>query len=273
MIKGGKQMTKLIDAKRIVIKVGTSTLTHPSGLLNIRRIEMLVKVLSDLKNAGKQIILVTSGAIGVGAGKLSLKEKPKDIPTKQACAALGQSELMYIYDKYFSEYKHHIAQILLTRDNIDDISRKVNIINTFEKLLELNVIPIVNENDTVSTEEIEFGDNDTLSAIVACIIEADLLLILSDIDGLYNKDPNLYDDAVLIKKVTVIDDSIKALASSSQSQLGTGGMITKIQAAQLCMEKGIDLLLVNGANPNTLYQLMDGYEIGTLFDASGGDTK
>ncbi len=258
-------MSILRDANRVVVKVGTSTLTHKTGMLNIRRIEALVKVLSDLKNSGKEIVLVTSGAIGVGVGKLSLSERPSDMSTKQACAALGQSELMYIYDKYFSEYNHNAAQILLTRDIIEDTNRKQNVINTFERLLELKVIPIVNENDTVSTEEIEFGDNDTLSAIVSELVGADLLIIMSDIDGLYDKDPKQYSDATLISVVNEIDDNIVSLAGGKGSSLGTGGMITKLHAAQICMKVNIPMYIVNGENPNNIYDLLDNKAVGTLF--------
>ncbi len=251
--------------KRVVVKVGTSTLTHATGMLNIRRVERLVKVLSDLKNAGHELVLVTSGAIGVGAGKLALREKPSDMPTKQACAALGQSELMYIYDKYFSEYNHNAAQVLLTRDIIEDMRRKENVSNTFERLLELSVIPVVNENDTVSVEEIEFGDNDTLSAIVARLVEADLLIIFSDIDGLYDRDPRKNPDAQLISHVAEITDEIRALAGTPGSAFGTGGMVTKLHAAEICMEAGIPMAILNGEKPEEIYCLLEGKEAGTLF--------
>lgn len=258
-------MSILKNAKRVVVKVGTSTLTHKTGMLNIRRIEALVKVLSDLKNSGKEIVLVTSGAIGVGVGKLSLQSRPDDMPTKQACAALGQSELMYVYDKYFSEYNHNAAQVLLTRDTIEDDDRKNNVVNTLQRLLELKVIPIVNENDTVSTEEIEFGDNDTLSAIVSKLIDANLLIIMSDIDGLYDKDPHKCEDALLLNEVNEIDDKIISLAGGKGSSLGTGGMITKIHAAQICMKSNIPMYIVNGNNPKNIYKLLDNKNIGTLF--------
>lgn len=264
-------MVTLKEARRVVVKVGTSTLTHKTGMLNIRRVETLVKVLSDLKNAGKELVLVTSGAIGVGAGKLALHERPSDIPTKQACAALGQSELMYIYDKYFSEHNHNAAQVLLTRDIIEDSHRKQNVVNTFERLLELSVIPIVNENDTVSIDEIEdreshaFGDNDTLSAIVSTLVSAELLVILSDIDGLYDSDPHKNPDASLIPVVRRIDSEIMALGGGKGSEFGTGGMATKLSAAKICMEQSIPMVILNGDNPNHLYELMDGESVGTLF--------
>lgn len=257
-------MSILRDSKRVVVKVGTSTLTHKTGMLNIRRIENLVKVLSDLKNAGKEIVLVTSGAIGVGVGKLSLSKRPSDIPTKQACAAVGQSELMYVYDKLFSEYNHNAAQVLMTRDIVEIDERRKNVTNTLEKLLELSVIPIVNENDTVSTEEIEFGDNDTLSAIVGELVHADLLIILSDIDGLYDKNPDL-EGAKLIEEVNEISDEILALAGGRGSSLGTGGMITKLHAAEICFQNSIPMIIANGKNPFVIYELLDGAQRGTLF--------
>lgn len=255
----------IYDAKRIVIKVGTSTLAHKTGMLNIRRVEELIKVIADLKNSGKEIVFVTSGAIGVGVGKLGLSKRPTDMPTKQACAAIGQSELMYIYDKHFSEYNHNVAQVLLTRDIIESQSRKENVTNTLSRLLDLSVIPIVNENDTVAVEEIEFGDNDTLSAIVAQLVHADLLIILSDIDGLYDCDPHVNADAKLIHEVIEIDDNILSLAGGKGSALGTGGMLTKIHAAQYCFECGIPMAILNGSKPKKLYDLLDGKPVGTVF--------
>lgn len=250
---------------RIVVKVGTSTLAHKTGRLNIRRIEKLCKVLSDLKNAGNEIILVSSGAIGMGVGKLSLSERPGDIPTKQAAAAVGQCELMYTYDKLFTEYSHNVAQILITAPDIENDDRKINFHNTLQRLLELGTIPIINENDTVSTEEIEIGDNDTLSAVVTANIGADILILLSDIDGLYDKDPHLNPDAHLIKYVEKIDDKIIALAGGSGSRLGTGGMITKLKAAQIATEAGCDMVIANGSNPELLYDIIEGKNIGTRF--------
>lgn len=253
------------DAKKIVVKVGTSTLTYPTGRLNIRRLEILVKVLSDLKNSGKDIVLVSSGAIGVGAGKLGLKERPKDIPSKQAAAAVGQCELMYLYDKLFEEYGHVVAQVLLNRDAVDDHNRKRHIINTFEKLLSFGSIPIVNENDTVSTEEIEFGDNDTLSAIVAQLVKAELLVVLSDIDGLYDSDPHDNPGARLISRVDEITGEITSMGGEAVSGQGTGGMATKLSAAKLAIDNGVDMVIMNGKNPKNLYRLFDGEEIGTYF--------
>ena len=250
---------------RIVIKVGTSTLAHKTGRLNIRRIEDLCKVLSDLKNAGNEIILVSSGAIGMGVGKLSLDKRPDDIPTKQAAAAVGQCELMYTYDKLFTEYNHNVAQILITAPDIESETRKKNFHNTLERLLELGTLPIINENDTVSTEEIEIGDNDTLSAIVTANIGADLLILLSDIDGLYDKDPHKNDDAVLISRVDNIDENILALAGGKGSSLGTGGMVTKLTAAQIATDAGCDMIIANGSDPFLLYDIVEGKEIGTRF--------
>lgn len=252
---------------RIVIKLGTSTLAHSTGRLNIRRVEELCKVISDLKNAGNEIIMVSSGAIGMGVGKLLLNEKPSDIPTKQAAAAVGQCELMYTYDKLFSEYNHTVAQILLTGDDIDHSDRKQNFVNTMLRLLELNAIPIINENDTIATNEIVIGDNDTLGAIVATVIEADLLIILSDIDGLFTADPHKCKDAMLLHTVSEITPEIEGMVGGAGSKLGTGGMITKINAAKLCNAKGVDMVIANGSNPDILYGIVDGEDIGTRFTA------
>jgi len=252
---------------RIVVKVGTSTLAHSTGNINIRHVEELCKVMSDLKNAGHEMILVSSGAIGMGVGKLSLKEKPQDMPTKQAAAAVGQCELMYTYDKLFSEYNHTVAQILLTGLDLEDSERYHNIQNTMNRLLELNVLPIINENDTVSTQEIAVGDNDTLGAIVAVSMKADLLVLLSDIDGLYTADPHKDEKAELISLVTEITPEIEALGGGKGSTLGTGGMVTKLNAAKLCMEKGTDMIIANGSKPAVLYDIVDGKKIGTRFKA------
>ncbi len=250
---------------RIVVKVGTSTLAHPNGRMNIRHVEQLVKVLSDLKNAGHEIILVSSGAIGMGVGKLPLTSHPEDIPTKQAAAAVGQCALMYTYDKLFTDYNHTVAQILLTGSDIDDPRRRENFENTLYRLLELNALPIVNENDTVAVEEIRVGDNDTLSAIVACSAKADLLVLLSDIDGLYTADPHKNPDASLIHIVDEITPDIEALAGGKGSALGTGGMATKLSAAKMVNAAGIDMLIINGSNPLRLYDIVDGKEVGTRF--------
>ena len=257
-------MERFKEAKRVVVKVGTTTLTHGGGLINYRRLESLVKVLSDLKNSGKEIVLVSSGAIGVGMGELGLKSRPTDMPTKQACAAVGQCELMYTYDKLFGEYNHSVAQILLTKDDVEILHRKQNITNTFERLLEFGIIPIVNENDTVSTEEIEIGDNDTLSAIVAEIIGADVLVLLSDIDGLYTANPKEDPTAKLIPLVEDIND-VRHLAGGSSSIFGRGGMVTKIHAADIACFAGIDMAIINGSDTMLLYALFDGLPVGTCF--------
>lgn len=250
---------------RIVIKIGTSTLAHKSGLLNIRRVEELCKVMSDLKNAGNQVILVSSGAIGMGAGKLSLSEKPSDIPTKQAAAAVGQCELMYTYDKLFSEYNHTVAQILITGGDIEHSVRKVNFENTMCRLLELGAIPIINENDSIATDEIVIGDNDTLGAIVATAINADLLILLSDIDGLFTADPHKDKNAVLLTRVEEITPEIESMTGGAGSKFGTGGMATKIRAARIATESGIDMIIANGKEPNVLYDIVEGKPVGTRF--------
>ncbi len=259
-------MFNVSDKKRVVIKLGTSTLTHKTGKLNIRRMGNLVKVLADLQNAGKEIILVSSGAIGLGVGKLGLREKPKDTPTKQAAAAVGQCELMYLYDDLFENYGIPVAQILLTKAILETERRK-NVENTFEKLISMGVIPIVNENDTVAIDELELeiGENDSLSAIVANLAKAELLVILSDIDGLYDSDPRKNPDAKLIPIVTEITDYIEQIAGGAGSELGTGGMATKINAARIAVEAGIDMIIMNGSNPYKLYDLFENKETGTLF--------
>lgn len=255
------------NANRIVFKVGTSTLTHENGKVNIRRVESLVRVLSDLHNAGKDIVLVTSGAISVGVAKSGKTERPKALPHRQAMAAIGQCELMYLYDKLFSEYNNTVAQVLITADVVEHPLRKQNVQNTMETILELGAIPIVNENDTVATEEIEFGDNDTLSALVADMIGADLLVLLSDIDGLYDADPHKNPNAKLIDYVEKIDDSIEALAGGVGSKHGTGGMATKISAAKIATDAGIDMVILNGDAPEKIYGLLEGEKIGTYFCA------
>ena len=250
---------------RIVIKIGTSTLAYPTGHLNIRRVEELCKIISDIKNAGNQVIVVSSGAIAMGIGKLGLRERPKDIPTKQAAAAVGQCELMYVYDKLFSEYNHTVAQLLITGEDVENETRHSNFSNTLARLLDLDAIPIINENDTVATNEIVIGDNDTLAAIVAQSIQADKLILLSDIDGLYTADPHTNPDAVLIPKIQCIDDKVIALAGGSGSNLGTGGMVTKLQAARICMDCHCDMIITNGNNPSVIYDIMDGKAVGTTF--------
>ena len=250
---------------RIVIKIGTSTLTHSTGHLNIRRVEGLCKVISDIKNSGHEVILVSSGAIGMGVGKLGLRSRPTDIPTKQAAAAVGQCELMYTYDKLFGEYHHAVAQLLITGDDVENEKRHSNFSNTLNRLLELGALPILNENDTVSTDEIVIGDNDTLAAIVAQSVKADLLVLLSDIDGLYTADPHSDPTAKLIPQITAIDDQILALAGGSGTNLGTGGMVTKLQAAKICLSCGCSMVITNGNRPENLYDILDGKSIGTMF--------
>jgi glutamate 5-kinase len=248
---------------RIVIKVGTSTLAHKTGRLNIRQTEKLAKVLSDLKNSGNEILLVSSGAIGMGVGKLSLPERPTDIPTKQAAAAVGQCELMYVYDKLFGEYHHNVAQILLTADDFEDETKYENFSNTLNRLLQLGALPIINENDTVSTAELGIGDNDTLSALVAIGAKADLLVLLSDIDGLYTADPHKDKSAELIPTVSDMDGYIMSLGEGSSTSLGTGGMKTKLSAASLVTKRGIDMVICNGAKPEALYDIFEGKPVGT----------
>ena len=241
---------------KFVIKVGTSTLAHATGKLNIRRTQELCRVISDLKNAGHEVILVSSGAIGMGVGKLALKQKPVDIPTKQAAAAVGQCELMYTYDRLFTENGHTVAQILLTGADFLAEDRHENFNNTLSKLLELGVLPIINENDTIATEEIKVGDNDTLSALVAVSAKANALIILSDVDGLYDSDPHKNEGAKLIERIHGIPETLFALAGGEGSALGTGGMKTKLNAAKICVDKGVDMVIANGENPQILYDIV-----------------
>ena len=254
---------------RVVIKVGTSTLAHEGGRLNIRRVELLCKVLSDLKNAGNQVVLVSSGAIGMGVGKLGLAGRPADMPGKQAAAAVGQCELMYTYDKLFSEYHHTVAQILLTAEDIQDQRRSAHVHDTLERLLQWGALPIINENDAVAIDEIgiqtTIGENDSLSAVVSRLVNADLLVLLSDIDGLYTDDPKKDSAAELIPVVDEITPQVLALAGGAGSSLGSGGMATKLRAAQIVMDAGIDMVIANGEQPQALYDLFDGKQVGTRF--------
>ncbi len=242
---------------RIVIKIGTSTLAHKSGELNIRRTEELCKIISDIKNSGHEVIIVSSGAIGMGTAKLSLHGKPADIATKQAAAAVGQCELMYRYDKLFAEYHHTVAQILLTGSDFNHEDRHQNFINTISRLLELKALPIINENDTIATDEIKVGDNDTLSALVSVSVSADLLILLSDIDGLFTADPHKDPNARLIAEIKEISDEISALAGDTSTVLGTGGMRTKLYAADICIKGGCDMVIANGSKPNILYDIVE----------------
>ncbi len=264
-------MSKFTDAKRVVVKVGSSSLTYGTGMINIRQMEKLCKILSDIKNSGREIILVTSGAIPVGAAKLGLSLTEKTIPEKQAAAAVGQCELMYIYDKYFLEHHHKVAQILLTRDIYEGETTRTHAVNTFETLLNLGAIPIVNENDTVAVEEIRFGDNDTLSAIVASLVRADALILLSDIDGLFDANPNENPDAKIIPYVHEIDANIENIAGGAGSDRGTGGMATKIAAAKICFDTGCVMAIINSNRLEGLYDLLEGKEIGTVFEKRGGN--
>lgn len=269
----------ITQAKRIVIKVGTSTLTHENGKINLARVDKLSEVLSDLMNQGLEIILVTSGAVGLGMNKLKLDSRPKNVRERQAAAAVGQSELMHLYSKFFSEYGHIVGQILLTKDVIDHEHSRSNVINTFETLLEKRIIPIVNENDSVSTDELEyndhhtFGDNDTLSAIVSSLINADLLILLSDIDGFYDDDPNLNKQAKLIHEVKKIDEEIKNSAKGVINNKGTGGMATKINAAKICLDAHIKMIIAQGKDPQILYNILKGEQVGTLFYRSISKSK
>ena len=254
---------------RIVIKVGTSTLTYDNGNINLTRIEKLTRVLSDLMNSGKEVVLVSSGAVGVGVNKIKLKENPNRIKEKQAAAAVGQCELMHIYSKFFGEYSHIVGQVLLTRDVVEDDHIRENVVNTFETLLENKIIPIVNENDTVAIDEIEnivrFGDNDNLSAIVAELVSADLLIILSDIDGFYDSDPRKNPNSKLIKTVEEITPELEACAGGAGSNLGTGGMATKLTAAQRAISANCNMILATVENPSLLIDIVEGKEVGTLF--------
>ncbi len=260
-------MINKTDVKRIVVKVGTSTLTYDTGKINIRRMSKLAQVLSDLKNAGIEVTLVTSGAIGVGVGKLGLKERPKDTPGRQAAATVGQCELMFLYDKFFGEYGNITGQLLVTKDDFENDERHKNLHNSFMKLFEYGAIPIVNENDSVAVEEIVYGDNDSLSAHVAEIVNADTLIILTDIDGLFSANPREDENAVLIHSVDKITDEILALAGGTGTNRGTGGMITKLHAAQIATAAGINTVVMNGDDPEDIYKLIDGRQIGTLFKA------
>lgn len=260
-----------MNLNRIVVKVGTSTLTYDNGKVNLRRIEQLCKVLSDLQNQGRDIILVSSGAIGVGVGKMGLAEKPSTTKEKQALAAIGQCELMFMYDKLFGEYNHMVAQVLLTRDAVDSAHKKDNVLNTFNTLLSMGIIPIVNENDTVAIDELEghnFGDNDMLSAIVAKLVSADGLVILTDIDGLYDADPRKNPEAKRIEKVEKITEEIEHMAGGSGSNRGTGGMTTKVMAAKYATAAGINCFVISGDKPQRIYDITDGKSVGTLFCAN-----
>lgn len=258
----------LKNKKRIVVKIGTSSLSFANGRLNFHRIEKLAGVLSTLRRKGIQIILVTSGAIGVGAARIGMTLKPKELNRKQALAAIGQAELIKIYQKFFEELNQLVAQVLLTKDIVSIPKRNQNAKRTLTKLLDMGIIPIINENDTIATYEIEFGDNDTLSAIVADLVDADLLIMLSDIDGLYSADPRLEPSAEIIHSVYKITPDLEQLASGTGSSFSTGGMVTKIAAAKICQQAGIDCIITNGYEPSVIYDILNGKMIGTHFVAS-----
>ena len=282
-------MKNALVPNRVIVKVGTSTLTHENGEMNLRCFDALARVLSDVQNMGYEVIMVSSGAIAVGASRLRMDGKPEELRYKQAAAAVGQCQLMHLYDKFFGEYGKTVAQILLTGDDVHDPGIKQNLTNTFDTLLELGIIPIVNENDSVSSAEIEstavldgtggstpapvhkvFGDNDTLSAVVAELCRASLLILLSDIDGLYESDPRENPNARLIREIRVLDDEVYALAGGAGSNRGTGGMITKLRAAEITMSAGIDMVITNGSKPEGVYDIVGGRAVGTLFAARGG---
>ena len=259
-------MRNLSNVEKIVVKVGTSTLTYENGRLNFKRIEVLARVLSDLQNAGKSVVLVSSGAIGVGRQIMGLDHRPSTVQEKQAAAAVGQPQLMEIYDEFFRKYSQKTAQILLTHMVIDNVQMYKNAVNTLKNLCDYQIIPIVNENDTVVTDEILFGDNDTLSAHIAQMVQADLLILLTDIDGLYDADPSKNSEARLILKIEKISDEIKAMAGDSASNRGTGGMLTKIAAAEIAHKFGTKTIIMNGESPENIYNILEGEEIGTYFE-------
>lgn len=271
LVIGGIKMAerRQLDAKRIVVKVGTSTLIYPNGKINLKAIDQLSYTLSGLVNDGKQIVLVSSGAIGVGMGQLNLTERPTDIPAQQALAAIGQSTLMTIYQQRFATYSQKISQMLLTHDVLDYPESRANVLNAFDKLLDWGIIPVVNENDTVAVDELDhktkFGDNDQLSAIVASIVDADLLIMLSDIDGFYDKNPRKYQDATLLAEVNKVSKDTYEQAGGKGSKFGTGGMLTKLKAAKRMMKNGKQMVLANGSNPSIIFRILAGEKIGTLF--------
>ena len=264
----GLKHMELKEAEILVVKVGTSTLTYENGKVNLRRMEELCRTLSDLQNAGRKLVLVSSGAIGVGMGKLGLPQRPEETEKKQALAAVGQCELMFLYDKFFGEYGHTVAQVLLTADVVDFPRGRENVQNTFRELLSMGAIPVVNENDTVSVEQIRFGDNDTLAALVACLIDADLMVILSDIDGLYDANPHRVEGARLIGRVERIDQAVMDVAGEAGTTVGSGGMITKIKAARVLMAAGIPMVICNGRAPDAVVRAAEGEEMGTRFVAA-----
>ncbi|MDR0288232.1 MAG: glutamate 5-kinase, partial [Clostridiales bacterium] len=255
----------LSNVKRIVIKIGTSSLVYKNGKVNFKRLDMLTRVISDLTNQGKEIILVSSGAIGLGVNKLKLKKKPDTVSGRQAVAAVGQCTMMQIYGNFFGDYDLHTAQLLLTRDVVEKDAMRVNAVNTFEELLKMGIVPIVNENDSVAVDEIKFGENDKLSAIISILASAGLLIILTDKDGYYDKNPNEFDDARLIHSISDLSEKVEAAAGGSGSKFGTGGMLTKVHASRLAAEKGIYSVIANGDDPRIIYEIIEGKDVGTIF--------
>ena len=258
------QMTEQ-NKQKLVFKVGTSSLTHEGGRINLDRVEKLVTVLADLCNMGHRVALVTSGAIGVGTGKLGLSQKPSDVPGRQAAATVGQCELMFLYDKFFTQFGHKVGQLLITKEDMEDEKRYLNLTNTFAKLFDFGAIPIINENDAVATEEIVYGDNDTLSAMVACVIKADKLIILTETDGLYDSNPQDNPSAKHIDLVANITQEVLNFAGDSKTSMGTGGMKTKLRAATIATNNGIDTYIIAGQDPKKIYDLLEGKQVGTLF--------
>jgi len=255
----------LKNKKKIVVKVGTSTLAYDNGKINLQRMEKLVRVLADLHNSGREVILVSSGAVGMGVGMIGLDEKPSDLVKKQALAAIGQVGLLRLYQKFFDEYNKTVAQVLLTKDGIENSLRRKNARNTINELVDMGIIPVVNENDTVITDEIEFGDNDTLSAAVATLIHADLLLILTNTDGVFTADPHIHQWAQKVPKVMKASDDLKDIDLEGSSKMGSGGMASKIAAAELCREHNVDVVIADGADPSTIMDVLDGKDLGTFF--------
>ncbi len=256
---------RLSSKERIVVKIGTSSLAFPNGKTNYTGLDKLAMVLSDLMSCNKEIVLVSSGAIGIGAGRLKMEEPPDGLVARQALAAIGQAELMRIYQKFFDEYNQMVAQVLLTPEGLDDETRFTNAQNTLNQLISMKVLPVINENDTVSTFEIQFGDNDRLSAKVAAMINADLLIILSDIDGLYSSDPKQNPEAIILSEVHEISEEIENSASGIGSSFAKGGMASKISAVKICKEKEIDTIIINGKDPRNILRAIEGKQVGTLF--------
>jgi glutamate 5-kinase len=255
----------LKNKKKIVVKVGTSLLAYENGKINLQRMEKLVRVLADLSNSGREVVLVSSGAVGVGLGMIGLENKPDNLVMKQALAAIGQVGLIRLYQKFFDEYNLTVAQVLLTRDGIENSLRRKNARNTLNKLIEMGIMPVVNENDTVITDEIEFGDNDTLSAAVATLIQADLLLILTDTDGVFTADPHIHQSARKVPKVMKASNDLKDINLEGSSKMGSGGMASKIAAAELCREHNVDVVIADGADPSTIMDVLEGKDLGTFF--------